>query len=330
MELDLHVTNNCNLQCAHCIYESNEKKMRDITLGDVKKIIPALKTMQVKEVHITGGEPLLNSFIYEIIDLLKSNEFIVRLQTNGMLITPSTINLLKKSGIDSVLVSLDGMEECHNYLRGNNNSFKFAINAIKLFSNANIYTRVNTVLHKKNIDDIRELIILLNEIGVDLHSFFYFTPGGRGAKKKELMLSLKEWKDAENTIKRVSKDLGCSEKIKIQNLLMDINQRKNECRIDKRDNCLLLSNGDVYPCVFFVNSEFCLGNIFNTDLLKIWNNSEMWLRYRQVLQKRCDSENCMGGCIGMTYLLKKTINICDPRCNKKENLIPGCIRRYMS
>lgn len=328
MELDLHVTNRCNLLCKHCIYEANDRVMDDIDIGFIEKILPDIKQMEVKEVHLTGGEPLVNPHIFDVIELLKKRGFIVRLQTNGSLMTTSTIDVLKKLQIDSVMISVDGLEDTHNFLRSNASSFEAAINAITLCSEAGIYTRANTVLHKKNIVDVIELIVLLNKLGVNQHSFFYLSPGGRGIALKDIMLSLQEWKEVVNVINQTAIKNGCLEKIKVQNLLVDADKDFNECRINAKDNCLILSNGDVYPCVFFINSEYCLGNIFETELLYIWNDDVLWKKYNQAVHQYCNN-NCMGGCMGMTYLLKGEIHGCDPRCNKEKKLIPGCIRRYV-
>lgn len=328
MELDLHVTNRCNLSCSHCIYEANDRMMDDISINVVKKILPDLKQMGVKEVHLTGGEPLLNEHIFKIIEFLKLEGFTVRVQSNGVLISNSVVEEFKRLKVDSVMVSVDGLKNSHNFFRGNNTSYKHAINAIELCLEAGIYTRVNTVLHKKNLTDVRELMVVLNNMGIDQHSFFYLSPGGRGTRLKDYMLSLKEWKNISAVIKQVSIDIGCSDRVKIQDLLVEKECDINECRIKAKDNCLILSNGNVYPCVFFVNSEFCLGNIFEESLLQIWNNDMLWEKYEQRVNKLCNNKNCMGGCIGMIYLLKGEIKTCDPRCIMREGLIPGCIRRY--
>lgn len=81
MEVDLHVTNRCNLKCKHCVYTSGEWDMPDMTLETVKKIIPALKKLGVEEVHITGGEPLVNKEFFEIARCLHENGFGTRVQT---------------------------------------------------------------------------------------------------------------------------------------------------------------------------------------------------------------------------------------------------------
>lgn len=329
VELDFHVTNKCNLHCLHCIYESNDIPMEDIGVDIVKKIIPDLQKLGVEEVHLTGGEPLLNPSLYEIIKVLKEHGFVVRLQSNGILLTEeNTVSKLKKLQIDSVLISIDGLKESHNYLRNDVRSYDCAINAVKLCLSAGIFTRVNTVLYKKNVQDIEGLMIKLSQMGVSQHSFFYLSPGGRGKNIRNLSLSLKEWKEVEMIINENANRLNCTQKVKIQKLLIDMEKADNKCRIASRDNCLIMSNGKVYPCVFFVNSKFCIGNILETQLYELWTNNEYWNQFHQDSGCACNIKNCSGGCIGMSFLLNNRIDICDPRCNKSEGLIPGCIRQY--
>ena len=106
MEVDLHVTNRCNLKCKHCVYTSGEWEMPDMTLDTVKNLIPSFKKLGVKEVHITGGEPLVNREFFDIAKCLHENGFGTRVQTNGILITPEIISSFSFTllGIDSPVI----------------------------------------------------------------------------------------------------------------------------------------------------------------------------------------------------------------------------------
>ena len=304
MEVDLHVTNRCNLKCKHCVYTSGEWDMPDMTLETVKKIIPALKKLGVEEVHITGGEPLVNKEFFEIARCLHENGFGTRVQTNGILITPDIAKRLKECGIEYVLISIDGLEKTHNSFRNNDKSFDYAIKAVKICLEAGLYTRVNTVINKSNVQDLPELIKYINNLKPDQHSFFYLTPVGRGKNIKNLML--------QNVIKNNEDDKKCRD-----------------------DNCLILANGDVYHCVFFIYSPYKLGNIYNEDLYEIWTkNIDKVLEEtsnEKILSKQCNKQkqNCQCNCSGLAYNLTGSVKACDPRCNPEKNLIPSCIRTYI-
>jgi len=325
MEVDLHVTNRCNLRCQHCVYQSGTWKMDDMTLDTIYDLIPSLQRMQVKEIHITGGEPLLNQQIYAIISLLHNAGFIIKMQSNGMILDQKKAMKIKKLGVSQILISIDGMSLSHNVFRNHSSSFDAAIQAIKTCLYCGIPTRVNSVLHRDNIKDIENLINLTSQIGVNHHSFFYLTPIGRGKNLKEKYLSFSEWKEICGIIIELAQKIHFQDKIKIQDVFHEAGESiENICR---RDNCLIMSNGDVYSCVFFVGSKYRMGNILNQTLWDIWENSTIWHLLSAPRKKRC-SRLCGGGCPGLTYLITGTIDRCNPQCCPESNLISSCIRKY--
>ena len=74
------VTNNCNFLCPHCrAYCIHEEDNEEIENRIVSEIIKA----KVLAVNISGGEPLLNSRVFNIIKKLTSNNIYVGISTNG-------------------------------------------------------------------------------------------------------------------------------------------------------------------------------------------------------------------------------------------------------
>lgn len=73
----------CNLRCNYCdtqySYKSNFSMELENILDEVRKYHP------IKLVEITGGEPLLQAEITDLIDLLLENDYKVLLETNGSL-----------------------------------------------------------------------------------------------------------------------------------------------------------------------------------------------------------------------------------------------------
>jgi 7-carboxy-7-deazaguanine synthase len=105
-------TTGCNLRCSYCdtkfaYFEGEELKIEDI--------IEKIKKYQSKHVCITGGEPLIQDDIYDLIDKLIKNNYSVSLETNG------SMEILKLSSIDKILISLDlkcpssNMQDRNNY-----------------------------------------------------------------------------------------------------------------------------------------------------------------------------------------------------------------------
>lgn len=65
--------------------------------------------------------------------------------SNGMLLTKKKLQELIRAGLKTISISLDGFEVDHNWMRGNNHSFKYAVNAIKALSKASITWDVITL-----------------------------------------------------------------------------------------------------------------------------------------------------------------------------------------
>ena len=329
MEVDLHVTNNCTLRCQHCVYMSGELPMDDMTLDDVKNISRDFKKLGVEEVHLTGGEPLLNLAIFDIIRHLYESGYKVRIQTNGMLINEISAQKLKDLGVNSVLISVDGMENTHNIFRKNKESFALAISAARTCLSKKIFTRINTVVHKDNLNEIEELLKLTSQLGVDQHSFFYLTPIGRGKNLLDKILSLEEWKIVQKQISTHAQKLHCAHKVKTQDVFHETPIASEKYDMCRNDNCLILANGDVFSCVFFVHSEYKLGNIHDRELFEIWQDPAAWQKMTFVRKKSCPQSHCTGGCPGLAYLLTGKTSLCDPRCRPAKKLFSSCIRKYV-
>jgi len=331
MELDLHVTNRCNLKCRHCVYKSGDREMPDFPYTTLKSLICDFRKLNIEEIHITGGEPLLHPDIYSMIQFLSTNGFIVKMQSNGLLIDQVSAEKLVQAGLQQILISLDGLREYHNHFRCSERAFQGAIDAIKCCLAAHIPVRVNTVVSKENSLEVADLIYYLKEFNISQHSFFYLTPIGRGETLKVTVLSFEEWKATQDVILKAARKFKLLERIKVQDVFHKEKQfiKSSLCR---NDNCLILSNGDVYHCVFFTgSSDYKLGNIFNSQLVDIWGELPKVLTH--IFKKRCtvnscSDDDCVGGCPGMTYLLEGRVDVCDPRCNPRLSLYSSCIRRY--
>jgi radical SAM protein with 4Fe4S-binding SPASM domain len=301
--------------------------MPDMSIETVRGMIDDFKSIGVEEVHITGGEPLLNTQLLDIISLLSKNNFVVRIQSNGMLITQDIAQKLKNAGANHMLISIDGLRDSHNALRLNEKSFDAAIEAVRICLEVGLFTRVNTVVHKDNMLDIGSLIKLVAE--VDQHSFFYFTPIGRGENMLDKIISLEEWEKVQEYIKDATMSAGVLEKIRIQDVYHKNDFKYENFDICRKDNCLILANGDVFHCVFFVYSDYRLGNIHENTLINVWKNVDNVIdMINGGRVKSCNNRFCGGGCPGMSYILGKNVNCCDMRCRPGKNLISSCIRRY--
>ncbi len=189
----------CNLNCLHCgsdcRKEALEKDMpvEDFiaAIDDIKGIVEPNHTMVV----FTGGEPVLRKDLEVCGKKLYDRGFPWGIVSNGLCLTHERIKSLLASGMRAATVSLDGLEDEHNWLRGSKNSFKNAVNAIKYLAKVpGLRFDVVSCANGKNAGHLPEIKDLLLGLGVKEWRIFTIAPIGRAAHMKDLQLSPNEFK----------------------------------------------------------------------------------------------------------------------------------------
>jgi len=123
----------------------------------VLRVLKEFEETQGLRLLLSGGEPLLHPQFWEVNDLLRNYDFRSVLLSNGTLITKK---VAKRLQVHEVQVSLDGMKEGHESLRGRG-TFRKALMAIDHLHEAGIQVSVATMIHKDNLKEFDSLVGLL-------------------------------------------------------------------------------------------------------------------------------------------------------------------------
>ena len=118
-KIELEPTSACNFKCIYCRHSTVKIKPQFMSMEIFDRIILGLKKFpnKIKTLHFVGiGEPLLNKNIYEMITKAKEVADDVALITNGSLLTKENSNKLIETGINTIRVSLQGINE-EDYLK---------------------------------------------------------------------------------------------------------------------------------------------------------------------------------------------------------------------
>jgi len=197
------VTNRCNLSCLHCGVSANQRRFSEISLADFAKIIPDLKELGVNFVSLTGGEPLIRKDIFEIIDLLKNSGFKVGMVTNASRLA-ELCSRMGDNKIDSLSISIDGLEKNHSLIRKSKNNFQETIAGIKMAKEAGInIVVVFTCVYPDNLQDLDELREMIFSAGADQWVLRPVTPSGRASAKENYFLSPEQVRDLLYYVKNV-------------------------------------------------------------------------------------------------------------------------------
>ena len=161
----MEITTKCNLNCRTCTIDKT--KSLDVNLNTAKEIMKECKSLGIKAVRFTGGEPLLNKYIENILSYARKKGFYVLLNTNATAISTATLKLLEKT-VDNILISLQGFnQESDRALTKSNIDFKRKIaNMVRLKSKIPI-VRVGTVISKTLIKNMEKYYRLIRRIGID-------------------------------------------------------------------------------------------------------------------------------------------------------------------
>ncbi len=125
-EVSLQLTYKCNLRCTHC-YQWNEqgffrdfsaqRARTELDVGVIEDVLRVTTPVRSKT-FLWGGEPLMHSRFGEVAELLQQYPRTVNMCTNGLLFKRNLDSLLRIGENLNLLVSLDGLGEDHEALRG--------------------------------------------------------------------------------------------------------------------------------------------------------------------------------------------------------------------
>lgn len=168
------VTYRCNARCNMCdCFKDPTKPSEEITLEDIKKLPEMAFT------NITGGEPFVRQDIPDIVRELykKSNRIVI--STNGYF-TDRIIALCKEFPKVGIRISIEGLQETNDKIRGIPDGFNRGYNTLKtLVEMGHPDVGFGMTVQDMNCEDLVPLYHIANDMGMEfatatLHNSFYF------------------------------------------------------------------------------------------------------------------------------------------------------------
>ncbi|EOL45187.1 radical SAM/SPASM domain-containing protein [Enterococcus caccae] len=333
--VDVCVTNRCNLNCDYCSAESGPfaSKKGELTIQKLSELFQEMDKIKVPRVALTGGEPFIREDIIEILYEFDKYNFTKVLNTNGNLIRDKQALALSKLNLDRICVTLDGSNpEVHDSSRGKG-SFKKAIEGIRQLQKYNLPVSTLFTLGKHNVNDLINTIKLNDKLNINFMSVMVICPTGR-ANDGSVLADKENWYPVflELSERIKNKEFKVNFKIVPPNesdifwthyfpleyynrldLLqvwgVELESYKN--RVDRDISCQagikacsISHKGDVYGCDLMNGiDELVAGNINESNLMEIWNNSSVFRKFREMnfndLSGKCSicpHTWCGGGC----------------------------------
>jgi GTP 3',8-cyclase len=157
--LRISLTETCNFACTYCVKDnttslrapdfSGTSSSKTLTSAEYLEIVRKIhRQVNFDTVRLTGGEPLLSRDINALVEGLKEMGIPrVKLTTNGFLLKSKALGL-KNSGIDSINVSLDAIEESLFYKMTRRKNVAEVIEGIDHSIAIGISVKINSVIMK--------------------------------------------------------------------------------------------------------------------------------------------------------------------------------------
>ncbi len=280
--LFLEVTLRCNAKCEHCGSSCGYTIPKDeISAEDLKRTL-----LEVNQKYgpgsvflsVTGGEPLMRQDLFDIMEYAKDLGYHWGMTTNGMLITEKTIEQFRRSNLESISISLDGLKETHEKFRKVPNSYDMVMRAIDLLKGLETlkHLQITTVVHSKNLNELEDIYKVLLDKGIKEWRVMCVDPIGRASENDEIRLDKKGMIYMLDFIRekrlegKMLVEMGCSHYLglKYENALRD---HSFICGTGLFIGSIL-SNGDICVCPNVRYRSLIQGNIKTDSFVDVWEN----------------------------------------------------------
>jgi radical SAM protein with 4Fe4S-binding SPASM domain len=283
ISISIEPTNLCNLHCPECPSGTNvltrPKGFMDI--GFYKKIIDSLSPELLYLTLYFQGEPYLHPLFPEMVKYAKSKKIIVGSSTNGHFLDPDHARATIRSGLDRLIISIDGTDQESYGVYRVNGSLNRVITGVKELVRARKEMQSQTpiiilqfLVLKTNQHQVSGIRRLAREIGVDRTEI-------KSAQFREfehgnpLMPDIPRY----SRYKKVPGDNSALPSYKIRNRL------PRHC-FRMWSACVITWEGRVVPCCFDKDAQHASGNLAEKSFPETWNNKESQTFRGEILKNR--------------------------------------------
>ena len=160
----MNYNNACNLRCKYCFTNSpkGDHAKDFLPLRKVREIADEADELGYVEWDLQGGELLLYpDKVLDVLDAIKPERFYLYLTTNGYKVDKKIIKQLSEHHVSRMSVSIDSMDpKTHDELRGREDSWRRAMEALKLIQEAGMdpYLNITVGHYNAKSEDLRMLL----------------------------------------------------------------------------------------------------------------------------------------------------------------------------
>ncbi len=286
--LHIEITSKCNERCIHC-YIPHENKINHIEPDLFYNILEQCKNMKLLHLNLSGGEPMLHKKFCDFLQKCNEYNFSINVLSNLTLLNDEIIEEMKRNPLLGVQTSLYSMNpDIHDEITQMKGSFEKTKNAILKLIENDIPLQISCPIMKQNKNSYNDVVNWANEHNIHVgDDYVIIAKYDHTTQNLSCRLSI-------NEIKEMIKDKVVNDPKYLKQIELEAEKKKyitpNDfvCSVCHSSICLS-ENGNVYPCAGW--QDYVVGNIKQTSLEEIWNNSEK-VRYLRNLRNK-DFPKCV-------------------------------------
>lgn len=180
------ITRECNMQCKHCGSAGTSGVSDELTTNEAFTLCDTIGKMGISTITLSGGEPTTRHD-WDLIALrLYINGIIPNILSNGWFINESVAQRAARANINTIAISIDGLEETHDEIR-RAGSYKRIMNAFAEIKKTPVHLTAITTINRRNIGQLPELLRILEKNGVEEWLLQYALPLSTVTSNRDLV-----------------------------------------------------------------------------------------------------------------------------------------------
>jgi MoaA/NifB/PqqE/SkfB family radical SAM enzyme len=272
----------CNLQCLECPTGKKEitRKKQYIDQLVYEKAIQQLSPTTFYLMLYFQGEPFLHPRLFSMIRIAKTCNMFVMTSTNGHFLTKEIAEQIVLSGLDKIMISLDGTTATTYNIYRQGGDFEIVIQGIKNLAQAknrlkkrHPFIELQFLVMKHNQHQMPEMIKLSKNLGANRVTF------------KSCQVYSLDSAFLLPEIKRYNRYTIQQGKLLLHKKI------QNRCRRIWR-TAVITTDSEVVPCCFDKDADHSMGTLADSPIRKIWKSRQFNTFRKTVLKKRDSIDLC--------------------------------------
>ena len=317
------ITLRCDLACRTCGSRAGRARPDELSTTEAHDLIDQMAAMGVREVTLIGGEAYLREDWIGLVERITRRGMACTMTTGGRGIDARRAREARAAGMDHVSVSVDGMRETHDALRGVPGSYEAALDALHHLAAAGIRITCNSQVGARSLFELEGLLPILADAGIVGWQCALTVPMGRAADDPSLLLQPYQMLEVHPMLARLVKAASPrGVRVRPGNNLgyfgpyeALLRPEKPECRAGAcgagRTTLGIEANGDIKGCPSLPSHDYVGGNVRDADLRTIWERTpplrftrrrtkaDLWGRCRDCYY----AEACEAGCSWTSHVV---------------------------